>query len=72
MVQTTILLLLGIVGTKRKKFIMEKISPASDNGYLILLAFAPDLPNDAVALPVLLFEALRLLGVFLYVKQYHY
>ena len=49
---------------------MEKISPASDNGYLILLA--PDLPNDAVALPVLLFEALRLLGGFLYVKQYHY
>ena len=52
-------------GHRENEFYNEKKhAPASNKGYLLLLVFATDLPNETVTLPVLLLEASGLLRTF--------
>lgn len=52
-------------GHRENEFYNEKKHvPASNKGYLLLLVFATDLPNETVTLPVLLLEASGLLPTF--------
>lgn len=52
-------------GHRENEFYNEKkYAPASNKGYLLLLVFATDLPNETVTLPVLLLEASGLLRTF--------